>query len=393
MTTIRPLRLLVVAGEVSGDQNAAALLSALRERVPDVAAAGLGGDACAAQGVRLLAHQKDLAVVGLVEALSKVRFARRLIRELLATATATGGVVDGAVLVDSPDLNLPLARRLTAAGIPVIFYVSPQVWAWRSDRAKELGRLGRRILVLFAFEKAWYDARGLGGNVTWVGHPLVDEAARELAVPAARPASGRRRLVLMPGSREGEVRRILPLLRDAALRLSAARPDLDVVLVRADSISDELLRESAGEAPARWTVVSGPHLSLLAASDLLLVASGTATLEGALAGIPMVVVYRVNPITYALGRRLVKVDHVAMANILSDDGSGTRAVPELIQGDATGERIAAEAATLLDDPVRAAEARRRLARGREALGPPGAAGRAAAELLIALGRGGTGEAA
>jgi len=391
VTAGSPLRLLVVAGEVSGDQHAAALLSALRERVPEFSAAGLGGDACAAQGVRLIAHQKDLAVVGLVEALSKVRLARRLIRRLVATAAGDG--VDAAVLVDSPDFNLPLARRLVAAGVPVIFYTSPQVWAWRSGRAKELGRLGRRILVLFAFEKAWYDARGLGGNVTWVGHPLVEEAARELAVPAPRPPSGRRRLVLMPGSRQGEVRRLLPLLGEAAARLCAGRPDLDVVLVKADSISDALIRESAGEALASWTVVSGPHLGLLAAADLLLVASGTATLEGVLAGLPMVVVYRVNPITYALGRLLVKVDHVAMANILSDDGSGARAVPELIQGDATASRIASEAAAILDDPARASEVVRRLARGREALGPPGAAGRAADALRSALGRGGAGEAA
>jgi lipid-A-disaccharide synthase len=166
-----------------------------------------------------------------------------------------------------------------------------------------------------------------------------------------------------------------------------------VVLVKADSISDALIRESSGEALAGWTVVSGAHLALLAASDLLLVASGTATLEGTLAGLPMVVVYRVNPITYALGRFLVKVDHVAMANILSDDGSGARAVPELIQGDATAPRIASEAAAILDDPARASEVIRRLARGRDALGPPGAAGRAADALLSALGRGGAGESA
>jgi lipid-A-disaccharide synthase len=391
MTAFRPLRLLVVAGEVSGDHHAAALFSALRERAPGAAAVGLAGDACAAQGVRLLAHQKDLAVVGFVEALSKVPLARRLIFRLVAAAASEG--VDGAVLVDSPDFNLPLARRLAAAGIPVVFYVSPQVWAWRSGRARELARLGRRILVLFRFEKEWYDARGLGGNVTWVGHPLVEEAARELASPAARPASGRRRLVLMPGSRSGEVRRHLPLLRDAALALSAARPDLEVVLVRADSVSGALLRETAGAALDQWTVVSGPHLALLSASDLLLVASGTATLEGALAGIPMVVVYRVHPITYALGRLLVSVKHVAMVNILSDDGSGSRPVPELIQGDATAARIAAAAAPLLDDPASAAEARRGLARAREALGPPGAAARAAAALLAALGRAGAGDPA
>ncbi len=383
-----PLKLLLSAGEVSGDQHAAALLDALGATRGAVSALGLAGDGCAARGMRLLGHQRDLAVVGLVEALSKVRGARRLIRQL--SDAAAHERVEGAVLVDAPDFNLPLARRLVGKGIPVVFYVSPQVWAWRSGRARELSRLGRRILVLFRFEKEWYDARGLGGTVEWVGHPLVDQAGAEAGLGQAGRPLGRRRLVLMPGSREGEVRRLLPLLREAARILASGRPDLDVALVKADSIPDALLAEVAGPDLAGWTVVSGPHLSLLAASDLLLVASGTATVEGLLAGIPMVVVYRVHPITYALGRLLVKVDHVAMANILSDDGSGTRAVPELIQSDATPARIAAEGALLLDDPVRAVDVRRRLLRGREELGPPGAARRAAEAVRTAL-RGGRGE--
>ncbi len=376
-------RLLVSAGEVSGDQNLAALLAALRPMLPDLGAIGLAGDASASAGVRLLGHQRDLAVVGLVEALGKLPLARRLIRTLVEAALRER--VDAAVLVDAPDFNLPLARRLARSGVPVVFYVSPQVWAWRAGRAKTLARLGRRILVLFDFEKEWYDSRGLGAAVEWVGHPLVDRAAEELRVRPGPRGSGAARLVLMPGSREGEIRRLLPLLRDAVSRLRESRPDLRVALVKADSVPDSLLREVAGPALDTWTVISGPHLALLAAADVLLVASGTATLEGVLAGIPMVVVYRVNPITYALGRLLVKVPHVAMANIVSDDGSGVRAVPELIQGEVTPERVAAEAAAFLDDPARAAEARRRLACGRESLGPPGAAARAAASVLGMLG--------
>ncbi len=381
-----PLKLLVSAGEVSGDQHAAALLAALGPRVPGLSALGIGGDGCAGLGVRLLAHQRDLAVVGLVEALGKIRLARRLIRELVAAAVAEG--VEAGLLVDAPDFNLPLARTLHRAGIPVVFYVSPQVWAWRPRRAATIARIGRRLLVLFEFEKAWYDRCGLGASVEWVGHPLVDRAVEELAGPATPAPPGQRRLVLMPGSRDGEVRRLLPLMRDAVAILGRRHAGLRVALVRADSVSPTLLREVAGPALAGWTVVSGPHLALLAASDVLLVASGTATVEGLLAGIPMVVVYRVNRITYALGRLLVNVKHVAMANIVSDDGSGVRAVPELIQGDATPERIAAEAALFLDDPERVAEARHRLAEGRRRLGPPGAAARAAAALLGALHRGG-----
>lgn len=379
------MRLLLSAGEVSGDQHGAALLAAMKERVPGLEAFGLGGERCQAEGMRLLAHQKDLAIIGLVEALAKVRFARRLIQEL--TKAATEARVDAAILIDSPDFHLPLARRLAKAGIPVVFYVSPQVWAWRSGRAKKLARLGRGILTLFRFEKRWYDARGLGERVTWVGHPLVDEASRELATPIPAPPEGRRRIVLMPGSRAGEIRKLLPLLRDAASILAAGRNDLDIVLVKADSVPESLLREIAGDALERWSVVSGPHLALLAASDVLVVASGTATVEGLLAGIPMVVVYRVAALSYFLGKLLIKVPNVAMANILSDPGDGSQTVPELLQRAATPERIAAEVTRFLDEPERAAEARRRLALGREDLGPPGAPGRTADAILDLVGRG------
>jgi len=376
------VRLLLSAGEVSGDQHGAALLAALEERTPGLEVFGLAGDRCAARGMRLLAHQKDLAIIGVVEALAKVRLARRLIREM--TAAASEARVDAAVLIDSPDFHLPLARRLAKAGIPVVFYVSPQVWAWRSGRAKTLSRLGRGVLTLFRFEKRWYDARGLGAGVTWVGHPLVDEAEREFASPVPPPPEGRRRLVLMPGSRAGEIRKLLPLQRDAVALLEARRSDLDVVLVRADSVPDDLFREVAGEAVSRWSVVSGPHLALLAASDVLVVASGTATVEGLLAGIPMVVVYRVAALSYLLGKLLVKVPNVAMANILSDPGDGSQTVPELIQSAATPERVAAEVERFLAEPARAAEARRRLALGREELGPPGAPGRTADAVLALL---------
>ena len=378
------MRLLVSAGEVSGDQHAAALLAALRERVPALETFGVAGDRCASLGTELLAHQKDLAVVGLVEAIGKLRFAARLIRRLAAEAGTRRA--DGAVLVDSPDFNIPLARRLAKRGVPVVFFVSPQVWAWRASRAEEIARLGRRILVLFGFEKRWYDARGLGANVVWVGHPLVDEAVRELGEGLREPGGERRppRLVLMPGSRSGEIRRNLPPMRDAVRLLRASRPDLEVVLVRADSVSDALLDEVAGPDLGGWQRVSGPHLALLAAADALLVASGTATVEGLLARVPMVVVYRVNALTFFLARRLVKVPHVAMANIVSDDGSGSRTVPELIQRDATPERIAREVAPLLDDPARGDAVRARLARGAADLGPPGAAARAADEVLRAL---------
>ena len=377
------MKLLVVAGEVSGDHHAGALLAALARRVPDLSVFGVGGERCEAAGVRLVAHQRDLAVVGFVEAFSKVLSSRRLGYGLIDEARRER--VDGAVLIDFPDFNLPLAKLLRKAGVPVVFYVSPQVWAWRSRRARKIADRGRAILVLFGFEKRWYDARGLGRGVTWVGHPLVDEVARELATPAAPPPDGRRRVVLMPGSREGEVRRILPVLRGAADLLEARFPGIEIVLVRAEPISEALVAQLAGPSLSRWTVVTGPHLALLAASDVLLVASGTATLEGLLSGVPMVVVYKLNRLSYLLGRLLVKVPHFAMANLVSDPGTGERAVPELLQGEANPARVAEEAARFLEEPGRADRTRALYARGRADLGPPGAGDRAAEALLAALG--------
>ncbi|MDL2718027.1 MAG: lipid-A-disaccharide synthase [Acidobacteriota bacterium] len=379
------MKLLVVAGEVSGDQHASALLAALRPRVSSLEVFGVGGDGMQAAGARLLAHQKDLAIIGLVEAFSKIRFARRLIHALVCEATREKA--DAAVLIDSPDFNLPLAKRLAKAGVPVVFYVSPQVWAWRKRRAKKIAKLARAVLVLFGFEKRWYDARGLGERVTWVGHPLVDAAAAELARPVPPPPAGVRRVVLMPGSRKGEVTSILPVFRDAVGILRKKVSGLEVVLVRADSISDALLEELAGPALADWRVVSGEHLALLAASDVLLVASGTATVEGLLARVPMVVVYKVHPVTFWIARRLVKVADVAMANIVSDDGTGVRTVPELLQEDATAENVAAEAEKFLVDAALSAATRERLAKGAADLGPPGVAVRTAEALLAALGEG------
>jgi lipid-A-disaccharide synthase len=379
------LKLLLVAGEVSGDQHASSLLAALRPRVAPLDVFGVGGEGMKAAGARLLAHQKDLAIIGLVEAFSKVRFARRLVKELVGEALREKA--DAAVLIDSPDFNLPLAKRLVRAGVPVVFYVSPQVWAWRRRRAKTIARIGRAVLVLFGFEKRWYDACGLGAKVTWVGHPLVDAAAAELAHPVPRPPAGIRRVVLMPGSRKGEVKSILPVLRDAVEILRRKVPGLEVVLIRADSISDALLEELAGPALADWRVVSGEHLALLAASDVLLVASGTATVEGLLTTVPMVVVYKVHPVTFWVARRIVKVAHVAMANIVSDDGTGRRTVPELLQQDATPGNVAAEAERFLSDAALSAATRERLAKGAADLGPPGAGVRAAEALLAAVGTG------
>ncbi len=268
-----------------------------------------------AAGGRLLAHQKDLAIIGLVEAFSKIRFARRLIRELVAEAVREKA--DAAVLIDSPDFNLPLAKRLAKAGIPVVFYVSPQVWAWRPRRARTIARIGRAVLVLFGFEKRWYDARGLGGEGDVGRASARGRGGARARPPRRRRPRGVRRVVLMPGSRKGEV--------EVDSSRSSATPSRSSEESCPASRSCSSVRTRSptrcsgswpGPALALWRVVSGEHLALLAASDVLLVASGTATVEGLLAKVPMVVVYRVHPLTFWVARRLVRVAHVAMANLV-----------------------------------------------------------------------------
>jgi lipid-A-disaccharide synthase len=321
-------------------------------------------------------------VVGLVEAIAKLRFARRLIKNLVAEAKRRGA--RGAILTDSPDFNLPLARKLHKAGIPVIFYVSPQVWAWRSRRAKKLYNRGKAILALFEFEKRWYEARGFGDKVHWVGHPLVDTALSELGGDSCVEPPDHPVLALMPGSRKGEVTSLLPMMTEAARRLKKRHANLEVVLVKADSITEELIDAASSGEFRSWRVVSGAHFSELLRADVLLVASGTATLEGLLAHVPMVVLYRVHPLTFFLAKRLVRVAHIAMANIIADPGTGERTVPELVQKDATPDRVTAEAERFLTDPATATRTRLRLKEASAGLGPPGAASRTADAILTAL---------
>jgi lipid-A-disaccharide synthase len=287
------------------------------------------------------------------------------------------------VPIDYPDFNfrlLPFARKL---GIPVAYYISPQVWAWRQGRVEALRRHVRRIVVIFPFEEGFYRDRGV--PVRWVGHPLADEIA-----PAGEPREERERLgldpegpavALLPGSRLSEIGRIAPALSGARSRVDAERaaaglPPIRWILGRAPGLPARALAPLEGPGT---TVVDG-GLDALRAADLGLVASGTATLEAALLGRAVIVVYRMHPLTYALARRLVRVEHIAMANLIA----GRRLVPELVQEAASPERIARELTRLLDAPEERARIRDGLLEARERLGPPGAARRAARAILETL---------
>ncbi len=331
---------------------------------------GLGGGRLEAEGTQLLAHVRDLAVVGLFEVLRHLRRLRAVFRALLLEVDRSRPSL--ALLVDYAGFNLRLARELHARGVPVAYYVSPQVWAWRRGRLRTIRETVSHMMVIFPFEEAFY--REAGVPVTFVGHPLVD-LVRPAPDPSAFLASAgldpsRPVIAVLPGSRPQEVRHNLDPLSGALRLLTARRPELQFALAVAAELDPRIFTPALAGLPV--TLTEQTH-ALMSAATLGLVASGTATVEAALVEMPMIVVYRLSRLTYTLGRPFVRVPHYAMVNLIA----GRRVVKELIQGDFTPERVAAEALALLDDPEARATLRSELHGVRQRLGPPGASDRAA----------------
>lgn len=375
---MRDPTVLILAGEPSGDLHAAAAVRALKRRLPRVRLIGLGGPSLSAEGVRLLAGLDDLAVMGLVEILPRLRFFRALerrVRELLER-----GAVDLVLAVDYPGFNLRAARLARAAGVPVLYYIAPKVWAWRRGRVRRLARDTDRVAAIFPFEVD--PLRAAGVDARFVGNPLLDaqeglteraELATRLGVSPDRPM-----LALLPGSRRQEIDRHLDLFVAAAWRVVAARPDVQPVLARAPHLP-------AGAFDGTALPVTTETRALLRHAAAGIVKSGTGTLEAALEGLPFVTAYRVHPLTHALVRPLVRVPYVALPNLVA----GELVVPELIQAAATPERLAGEVLPLLDPTSdRRARMLAGLERVRAGLGSAGAAERVAgmALELLELGR-------
>ncbi|MEM1181580.1 MAG: lipid-A-disaccharide synthase [Acidobacteriota bacterium] len=376
-------QVLVVAGETSGDLHAARLVSALADRRPELRFFGLGSHELKAAGCSLVADSAEISVVGIVEVLKIYRRAREIFEALLAEVDRRQASL--AILVDFPEFNMRIARELKKRGVRVIYYISPQIWAWRKGRVKAIARDVDLMLVLFPFEVDFY--RGHGVDVVHVGHPLVDEVPRrptawETAPPSAmEPVT----LALLPGSRRSEVRALLPQMAGAALQLrqeleSRGRA-LRVRLIQAPSIADELLAEILGPDADFFERIRSDRFDAIAGSHLALCASGTATVEVALLEVPMVVLYRLKWTSYVLGRLLVDLPHFCMVNLVLDE----RVVPELLQRETAPPVVTAEALRILDDPAALAKMRGGLARLRPALGSSGASERAAEAISRRIG--------
>lgn len=351
-------KILISAGEPSGDLYAAALVEALRRRDPTLEFFGCAQPRMLAAGVRPVMDAAKLHVVGVFEVITHIPGIWVEFRRLIRAAEEEKPVL--AILTDSPDFHLRVARQLARRNIPVVYLVAPQAWAWRSGRTRQMARNLRRLLCIFPFEEAWFRERGVPTD--YIGHPLARqvkrtvstaEFRRELGVP-----DGHAVVALLPGSRPGEVRRHWPLLAAAVEKLKN-RP-ITFVLGAVPSLREKFFVNQKGSAAIQSSVkvIEGRTWDLLAAADLALAASGTVTVEAALLGTPMVTFYRVNAASWALGKLLVRTPYFTMANLIA----GAKLVPELMQNEANGERLAAEAARLLDSPSDLEQMRAGLAR-------------------------------
>jgi lipid-A-disaccharide synthase len=375
------LSIMLSAGEASGDLHGSTLCRALAALRPGVRLCGMGGARMAAAGMEVIADPTSRAVVGINEALGRVPELYRAYRRL---ATRLRDERPHAlVLIDFPEFNLYLARQARRAGVPVVYFIPPQLWAWRRGRLRQIARRISRVLAVLPFERDLYEAAGV--PVDFVGHPLLDVLPFDLGRDEARRrlgcGPGEVVVGLFPGSRREEVARLLPSMLAAASRLASAGAAERFLLGLAPTvdravIEGHLAQGGATGAP-RVDVREGRTYEVMAAADVIVVASGTATLEAALLGVPMVVCYRVSRLTEVMVRLLVRVSWASLPNIIA----GRLIVPEILQDEVSGDRLAAETARLLDDPVAATAQRTAFKDLRARLGEPGVAERAAAAVI------------
>ena len=368
---------MIVAGEASGDQHGAKLVAEMRRSNPNIFFCGIGGKALASAGVRILVDTAVLTVVGITEVIAKLPVVYRSLavaKKLLQSLRP-----DLLILIDFPDFNLRVASAARKLGIPVLYYISPQIWAWRRGRVKKIGQLVNHMAVILPFEADFYSVHGI--PVTFVGHPLLDRTSGNEAEGDAAEDSAEHTLIgLLPGSREVEIKRLLPVMLDAAERMHKQDPRLTFTVSVAPTVERKLLESmiKGRSTDGSISFSEEPAERLFGRCRLIVAASGTVTLQAAIAGTPMVIIYKVSPISYWLGRALIRVDHIGLINLIA----GRRLVPELIQDQATAANITEQVFGLLSDEEKLARLKKDLLTAGQLLGGPGASRRVA---QIALG--------
>lgn len=369
---------MIVAGEASGDMHGAHLVRAMQDRDPDLRFFGIGGEALRKAGVLIRLDNCRIATVGVSEALLKLGTLAGALR--LAKQDLKKVRPDLLIVIDFPDFNLRVATAAKKLGIPVMYYISPQIWAWRTGRVKKIKKVVDHMVVIFPFEAQFYEQWDV--PVTFVGHPLLDSVMRP--VTPSDNAAGLKHdgvlIGLLPGSRNEEVMRLLPTMARVAHMISGAIPGCEFVIPVASSVSRALVESIVRKAGGDFFMISDGLQEILTKATLIITASGTVTLEAAISGTPMIVVYKVSGLSYWLGKRLIRVKHIALANLVA----GRSVVPELIQHEASAERIANEALHLIKDTKALERMRQQLAEVTRLLGVPGASSRAADVALSLL---------
>jgi lipid-A-disaccharide synthase len=352
------------AGEASGDRHAASLFRELKKRIPSVKGIGMGGMAMREAGIDIAFDSSGIGVIGLAEIARHYGEIRGALNQMQALARDERP--DLLICVDYKEFNFRLAKAAKAMGIKVLFYVSPQVWAWRQGRVKTYGRIIDHMAVIFPFELPFYERHGV--PATYVGHPLAGKVKANESKEVVRARLGLSQdtplIGMLPGSRTNELARLLPSLLDAAVRIRLERPHARFVVFRAPTLDRSVIDEACASRDLNVDVVEGQNYDILQCCDAVMTVSGTATLEVALMGIPMVIVYRLAPLSYWVGRLLVKVPFIGLPNILSEKGI----VRELIQDAASPENIAHEILHILNDEGYAATMRTDLAKVRDIIG-------------------------
>lgn len=361
------MKLAIIAGEASGDLHASEVVRELKELDPSLTTFGIGGDRLAREGMDVMHHAREMGIVGLFNVLKHLPMFRRVFNEVVERIAAEKP--DAVLLVDYPDFNLRMAKKCKELGLRVIYYISPQLWAWRQGRVRHIAKYVDRMVVLFPFEEEFYRKHNV--PVTYVGHPLIEQLGH-----IERPArdANELRIALLPGSRRMEVATLLPAMLDAVAILQRER-NVNAYVIQAPTIAREKLEKIMSERGVTVPIREHDGGEGVAAADIALSSSGTATLESAVLGTPVVVMYKLSPATYFVAKRLVRVPHFSLVNIVA----GKRIVPELIQDDVNGARIAQEVRALVA-PGHYESVCADLREVRSKLGEPGTAQRVAEEI-------------
>ena len=371
-------RILISAGEASGDLYAGAVTRGIKQLNPEAEVFGMGGDCLREAGGEVLFDIKDHSLMGFVEVLKKLPDVWKLRNAFIDLMEKRKP--DVLLTIDYPGFNMRLAKLAKERGINVVYFIAPQVWAWRPGRAADVAKVTDKIACIFPFEYDFY--KSYGADIEFIGHPLVDTVKPSLSRKEAEELAGKRTghplILLMPGSREMEIQRLLPVMLDAVKILKQKRPELDFAIPRAATLAKEILEDSVRQAGLNIRLIEGHNYDVMSVADLAIVTSGTVTLEAAMCGLGCEILYKSSPISFWIAKRVVKIPNIGLPNIVA----GRQIEPELLQDDCTPENISSTALELLE-PERFAQLQRDLQEVKEKLGEPGAVKRVA-ELVLRM---------